>query len=327
MLEKDSNSGLNRFKYRQQQVFIANLFRQDFIRPGFTVQGSYHFNKDDAGSQLQFDTNGFLVRPAPIGNFNLHSIRAHYIGLTADGHIGRLNIDSAFYQVLGHDTANAIAGYYQSGNSCCQGGSGRNPSNFQTIIAQMAALELSVDRDWIRYRVSGFFSSGDGKPRDGIARGFDSIFDNPNFNGGFFSFFNREGVRLLGTGTGLTQGNSIVPSLRPSKIEGQANFINPGIIEYNASSDIDLTPKLKAVLNFNLIRFHHTEPMELLLFQKTVHAGVGADSGIGFVYRPPLSDNIVLTGVFNVFNPFQGFKDILNSSTLYSVSANVRFRF
>ena len=270
MLEKDSNSGLNRFKYRQQQVFIANLYRQDFIRPGYTIQGSYHFNKDDAGSQLQFDTNGFLVRPAPVGNFNLHTIRAHYIGLTADGHIGRLNIDSAFYQALGHDSANAIAGFYQSGNSCCQGGSGRNPANYQTINAQMAALELSIDRDWMRYRVSGFFSSGDGKPRDGIARGFDTIFDNSNFAGGFFSFWNREGIRLLGTGVGLVQGNSIVPSLRSSKIEGQANFVNPGIIEYNASSDIDITPKLNAVLNLNLIRFHHTEPLELLLFQKTV---------------------------------------------------------
>jgi hypothetical protein len=317
MLEKDSNSGLNRFKYRQQQVFIANLYRQDFFRPGFTIQGSYHYNKDDAGSQLQFDTNGFLVRPAPIGNYNLHTIRAHYIGLTSDGHIGRLNINQAFYQVLGHDSANPIVGIFPRSD----------PRNFQTIIAQMAALELSLDRDWIRYRISGFYSSGDSKPRDGVARGFDPIFDNPNFNGGFFSFWNREGIRLLGTGVGLVQGNSIVPSLRSSKIEGQSNFINPGLVEYNASSDIDITPKLKGVLNFNYITFVHTESMQELLFQKTVHKGVGADSGVGFVYRPPLSDNIVITAVFNMFNPFRGFRDILANQTLYSVAANVRFRF
>ncbi len=58
----------------------------------------------------------------------------------------------------------------------------------------MAAVELSYDRDWIRYRVSTFYTSGDANPRDGRARGFDSIEDLPNFAGGLFSFWNREGI-------------------------------------------------------------------------------------------------------------------------------------
>ncbi|HEX3229562.1 MAG TPA: carboxypeptidase-like regulatory domain-containing protein, partial [Pyrinomonadaceae bacterium] len=33
-LEKDTNSGLNRFDRRQQNVYVANIFRQDFIRKG-----------------------------------------------------------------------------------------------------------------------------------------------------------------------------------------------------------------------------------------------------------------------------------------------------
>jgi hypothetical protein len=307
MLEKDSNSGLNTFTYRNQQVFIANVYRQDFFKPGYTIQASFHYDKDDAS--FEFDTNHFLERPAPIGAVKPHAIRAYYYGLTGDGHIGRINITHAFYQVLGHDSLNPIAGKRTD------------------INAQMAAAEVSIDKDWIRYRVSGFYSSGDKNPRDGTARGFDAIFDDSNFAGGFFSFWNREGIRLTSTGVGLVQGGSLIPSLRSSKIEGQANFVNPGIALINAGADVDITPKLRGFLNVNFIRFVHTEPLELLLFQNNIHAGVGADSGIGVSYRPPLSENIVITGVVNGFVPFQGFRDIYTGQTLFSVAGNVRFRF
>ena len=262
MLEKDTNSGLNTFAYRHQQVWVANLYRQDFFKPGYTIQASFHYDKDDPS--LAFDTNNFLVRPAPIGAVTPHAVRAYYTGVTGDGHIGRLNLTHAFYQVLGHDSLQPIAGKRTD------------------INAQMAAVELSLDKDWIRYRISAFYASGDKNPRDGTARGFDSIFDNSNFAGGFFSFWYREGIRLTSTGVGLSEGDGLLPSLRSSKSEGQANFVNPGLLLYNAGADIDITPKLRGFVNLNLIRFVHVEPLELLLFQNNIHAGVGADSGLGF---------------------------------------------
>ncbi len=307
MLEKDTNSGLNRLEYRNQQVFIANVYRQDFVKLGYTIQASFHYNKDDPS--FRFDQNNFLVRPAPIGLVKPHSIRAFYYGLTGDGHIGRLNITHAFYQVLGHDNFNELAGRRVD------------------INAQMAAAELSIDKDWLRYRVSFFYASGDKDPRDGTARGFDTIFDNPNFAGGFFSFFNREGIRLTGTGVALVSPGSLVPDLRTSKIEGQSNFVNPGLFLYNAGVDIDVTPKIRGFVNLNLLRFARTEPLELLLFQKPIHSGIGADSGIGVSYRPPLSENIVITGGVNAFQPFQGFREISTNRTLFSLFTNVRFRF
>src|SRR2546425_8550340 len=109
----------------------------------------------------------------------------------------------------------------------------------------MAAAEFSVDRDWTRYRVSLFYSSGDANPRDGRARGFDAILDLPSFGGGIFSFWNREGIRLTGSGVLLTTPGSLLPSLRSSKEEGQANFVNPGIFLVNAGADFDITPKLR----------------------------------------------------------------------------------
>ena len=42
----------------------------------------------------------------------------------------------------------------------------------------MAAVELSYDRDWARFRVSGMYQSGDGNANNGHATGFDGILDN-----------------------------------------------------------------------------------------------------------------------------------------------------
>ena len=307
MLEKDTNSGLNRFRLRDQQVLIGNIYRQDFIKPGYTLQASFHYNKDDASFLL--DENNFLVRPAPIGAVTPHKIRAYYYGLTGDGHIGRLNVNHAFYQVLGHDSLNPLAGKPVS------------------INAQMAAVELSVDKDWVRLRSAFFYASGDNNPRDGTARGFDAIFDDPNFAGGRFSFWNREGIRLTGTGVALVSPGSLLPSLRSSKIQGQANFVNPGIFLYNVGTDIDLSPRMRLVLNSNFMRFAHTQPLELLLFQRPIRAGLGADNGIGLVYRPALSENLLLLAGVNSFTPFAGFRDMLTGRTLLAVFVNVRFKF
>src|SRR5207249_7733293 len=124
--------------------------------------------------------NGFLVRPAPIGgvvNSGIlqHGVRAYYLGWTSNGHIRRLNVSHAFYQALGHDTLNPIAGRRLD------------------INGRMAALELSVDKDWARFRTSFFWSSGDPSNRSNAlglggrgptARGFDTIVDKTSFAGG-----------------------------------------------------------------------------------------------------------------------------------------------
>ena len=306
-LEKDTNSGLNTFHNRHQQVSLANLYVQDFFAKGYTTQFSYHFNKDDASTH--FDENGFLVRPAPIGSVLPHSVRAHYLGWTGNGHIKTINISHALYQALGHDDLNPVAGRRTD------------------INAQMAALEVSLDRNWYRLRASGFFASGDGNPRDGEARGFDAISEAQTFGGGIFSFFNREGIRLTGTGVALVAPDSFLPNLRSSKEEGQANFVNPGILLFNAGADFNLTPKIRAVTNVNFMRFHHTEPLELLLFQPHIDSSIGLDYSVGVVYRPPLSENMVITGGVAALTPGTGLRQIYTSKTLLSTFVTARFQF
>src|SRR5882672_1325307 len=290
MLEKDSNSGLNRFDTRHQNVYIANVFRQDFLRKGYTIQGSLHFN-DDRPS-IKYDRNGFLVRPALIGDVRPHSIKVGYFGISGDGHLGKLNLTHSYYHVIGRDDRNPIAG------------------RSVRVSSNMAAVEASMDHDFYRLKSSFFFAQGDSNPTDSKATGFNAILDDPNFVGGQFSFWNRQGIRLTQTGVGLVQGNSILPSLRSSKSQGQANFINPGIFIFNVGSDIDLTPRLKAILNVNYLRFHRTESLEYVLFQNHIRHDIGFDYSVGVEYRPFLINNVTLTFGAATLQTGRGFRDI-----------------
>jgi len=313
LLEKNTNSGLNTWGRRKQQVIVANVYKQDFLFQGYTAQFSVDYN-DDAPS-IHYDDNGFLVRPSPIGvviannQIQPHAIHVAYLGWTGDGHIGRVNLTHAFYQALGTDSFNPLAG---------------RPV---TINAQMAALELSVDKDWIRFKGSAFYASGSANPRSGEARGFDAIEDFPEFAGGIFSLWNREGIRLTGAGVNLTSPDSLLPSLRSDKDEGQANFVNPGIFLANLGTDFDLTPKLRGFVNVNYLRFEDTEPLELLLFQAPIHHTIGVDSSLGVRYRPPLTENISITAGAAALVPGQGLRDIYTGKMMFSVFTNVKFQF
>ena len=295
MREKDTFSDLNTFDQRNQRVFVANLYRQDFLWHGYTAQLNFHMNLDDA--DRHYDRAGNIVRPAPLGSVREHDVQAYYLGWAGDGHIGRWNVSHAFYQVLGDDKFNGLAG--QSVD----------------INAQMASLELSYDRDWIRYKASFFYASGDDNAEDKHATGFDTILDNPNFTGGPFSYYVRQGFNLGGTAVSLKQRNSLVPNLRTSKTQGQANFVNPGVILAGLGTDIDVTPKLRSFVNANYVRFAETDPLKTALLTDKVDEELGWDFSIGFQYRPLLTDNVIISAGFGAFLPGKGYKDIYKTST------------
>lgn len=307
LLEKDTNSGFNEMNRRKSLVYVANGYVQDFLVPGYTQEFSFHANRDYG--ELHYDRNGFLVRPAPIGVIGTNDVHAYYIGEAGNGHIGRINVSHAFYQALGHESNNPIA------------------AQPQDINAQMGALELSVDKDWLRIRAATFVASGDGDPNDDKARGFDAILDIPAFAGGTFSLWNRQGLRLAQTGTGLKSPLSLLPSLRTNKDEGQPNFVNPGIFLVNGGADFDLTPKLRAFVTTSWLRFMQTEQMEALLFQEKVRPDIGFEYGGGATYRPPLSDNVVIIGGVQAMHLGQGLKDIYERSNLFSIFVNARLQF
>lgn len=315
-LEKDTNSGLNTLERRGQKVAIANVYWQDFLVHGYTQQFSVHHLHDDAS--FKYDRNGILVRPAPAGVFRPHSIDTTYIGQSGLGHVGRLNVDHALYFVWGRDSINPIAGPDPK----------LRDRDSVRVGAASAALEFSYDHDWYRPRFALFYASGDHNPRDRTARGFDAIFDAPAFAGGGFSFFNRLGIRLPGTGVALVERGSLLPSLRSSKDEGQPNYVNPGLQLASVGVDVDVTPRLKAIATANYIRLDTTKPVEELLFQGDIRRTLGEDLSLGLRYRPFLNQNFVIVGGAGAFLPGTGFRDIYESGkTLYHVFTNVILTF
>jgi hypothetical protein len=330
MLEKDTNSGLNRFERRHQSVYAANLYWNDFLTKGYNINFSALYNNDQPSYLI--DKDGFLVRPAPIGLPELHKVRVGYAGITGDGHIGRINVSDAYYEAFGRDSFNPIPA----------------SRNAQHIEARMAALELAYEKDWMTWKISGFYASGDGNLNDGRATGFDGIVPNQQFAGGGFlgnpaladrgllnnefegggiNFLNREAVPLSGTGVFLFGPNSLMPTMRAGLFEGQANFVNPGILLYNAGFDAKITPKLKSSLNVNWARFDRTEVLQAVLFQGRIRNDIGLDSGLGLQYRPLLSENIVVTAGFGALAPGAGFGDIYSRRTLFSAFLNLRLVF
>jgi hypothetical protein len=259
--------------------------------------------------------------------------------LTTDGHFGErlpkilwlnkigggLNLTTAFYQVLGEDEFNGIAGRRVDVN------------------AQLVAAELSVDRDWLRFRTSFLYASGDDNPTDDTARGFDSILDDNNFAGGKFSFFNAVGIPFLNTTTQLSNPNSLIPDLRSSKIHGQANHVNPGLYLYNLGMDADITQKLRIISNVNFLSFATTAPLTIGIFQPKIEKSLGIDFSTGIKYRPLLNDNIIIFSGFSGFRPGAGFTSIYDAGckpagplqcgketgnkTLYNLFATIKFTY
>ncbi len=307
MLEKETNSELNTvFDQREQDVLIGNLYIQDFLTPGYTTQFSIHYNNDKPGTH--YDENGFPVRPALVGLIREHEIKAYYAGWTGDGHFGSLNITHAFYQVFGDDSFNPFA------------------NHDITLNAQMAAVELSMDDDWMRFKVSGFYASGDSDPEDEIGKGFDAIIDQPFFAGGPFGYWNSQRIGLQGVG--LVQKSSFLPSLRSSKLEGQANFVNPGLLLLNVGYDAEISQKLKAIVNVNYLRFVNTAVLQNFLNQPRIHKQIGLDYSLGIIYRPFLNNNAIFTFGVAALSPMDGFKDIYETSDVqFSSFASLVFTY
>jgi hypothetical protein len=293
LLEKETNSGLNTFDKRAQDVFIANVYRQDFLTKGYQIQGSFHWSRDR--DDVHYDENGVLVRPAPVGSPSAHEVTSQYVGIAGDGHIGRLNLSHAFYWAFGTDERNVVAGQEIE------------------IDAQFAALELSVDKDWARLKASVLFASGDADPRDELGTGFDVIYDRPNFAGGDFSFWNRSAILLTQTKVLLKPQLTLLPTLRSNKFEGQANFVNPGLMLAGIGADIDVAPKLRLITSANYLRFHRTESLEQLLFQPDIDTAIGIDLGAGVFFRPFLNENLSITAGMTGLLPGTGFKNIYSS--------------
>ena len=299
LLFKDTNSGLNDVgeAVRKDYVFVANVFRQDFPVPGFTSQIAYVRNNDYEDHVIHYDKNGFLVIPAQIGDNRGYNYDVNYLGINGDGHFGRFNLTGSGYWAFGHLTHNQFSPV---------------PNNRGAHInAFFTAVEPSIDFDYFRLRLSGLFQSGDRNPQGGHATGFDAVFENPQFAGSDASYFIRQSLPYIGGGiVGLNQPNGVLADVRSSKIEGQSNFINSGLILTGFGTDTDILPELRMSTNFNFLRAVAVEPLQFLRHQGNITHNLGYDLSVAFTYRPLDTQNIIFRVSGAALIPANGLKAI-----------------
>ncbi|HET9580616.1 MAG TPA: hypothetical protein VFP44_22505 [Usitatibacter sp.] len=308
-LEKDTNSGLNDVgrQPRRDDVFVANAYRQDWPRPGFTSQAIAALNVNREGGAQFYDANGFLVRPAVQGDSRGHDYTVAYLGYNGDGHLGRWNLSASAYAALGRDDRHPLA---------------QRP---QSIRAGFAAAELSRDFSWVRLRMSALFQSGDRDPFDGKATGFDAILENPLFAGADTSYWIRQPIPLIGGGgVALSGRNGVLADLRASKDQGQSNFVNPGLMLAGIGGDVDLTPQTRLIGNLSYLRFAATEVLGVLRNQAPPPREIGWDVSGAVQWRPFMSQNVVVNASAAALFAGSGLKALYPDERVrYSMLVNV----
>ncbi|MXO91848.1 hypothetical protein [Pontixanthobacter aquaemixtae] len=312
-LEKDTNSGLNAVlqKPRDDFLFIANAYRQDFLIPALTSQLTIAYNRNREGDDIEIDDNGFPVRPALLGGLRGRDYDAFYLGYNADGRIGRINISASAYGVFGEDRNSFFTD---------------RPAD---IRAFFAAAELSYDRDWARFRLSGAYASGDSDPYDDVEGGYDAVFENPIFAGADTSYWIRQTIPFAGGGRNIAVNNrnGLLNTLRPSKEQGQSNFNNPGLMLVGAGADFDLTPEFRLSANANHLWFEDTATLQALRNEGSIPKEIGWDLSAAAIWRPKATQNIVFRLSGAALLSGAAFDDLFdqrgNGGTYYSVLANV----
>lgn len=312
-LEKDTNSGLNTVVQRPRNdwLFIANVYRQDFPLPALTSQITVVYNRNREAGDIKIDDNGFPVRPALLGILRGRDYDVTYLGYSADGRIGRIGLTASAYYALGQDRASFFTGSHAK------------------IRAGFAAAELSYDKDWMRFRASALYASGDGNPYDDTEGGFDAVFENPIFAGADTSYWIRQTIPFAGGGRAVAVNgrNGILNSLRSSKEQGQSNFNNPGTVLIGVGGDFDLRPTLRLSVNANHLWFQNTAVLQELRNEGSIPKDIGWDLSLSTIWRPWASQNVVLRLSAAALLPGAGFKDLFDNSQrnrrYYSVLANV----
>jgi hypothetical protein len=312
-IEKDTNSGLNDVTensfsdaLRDDNVYLANLYRQDFPFTGFTSQLALVHNSNRETAKDFVDDNGFMARPAALGIQQNREYDVSYFGYSGDGHIGPWNLTVSTYYAFGTET----------------------PATFSDlesdISAAFAAVEASRDFDWIRARATFAYASGDDDPYDDKSTGYDAIFENPLIAGADTSFWIRQAVPLIGGGRVAVSGqNGLLNSMRSSKTQGQSNFTNPGLVLIGIGADFDVTPRLRASTNINQLWVEETAVLEAARNQGPIAKNIGQDVSFSLIYRPLTSQNIIIRVAASALVPGKGYKDLFGPDTPYSLLANL----
>jgi len=290
-LEKDPISGLNTGRWRDEDLLVANVYLQDFYRPGFQVSGLVLVHLDRERDEP-------LAPRTDVADASLARSRGHdavYLGASGDGHLGRINLTFSTYAALGRDRAD------------------RSGRRSQRIGAYFGALEASMDFDWYRLRAYGMLASGDSDPDDDRSEGFDFVRDQPTFAGLEDGFWQRESLRVTtseGRERMLVSREGLLPSLRSPSNRDSASFVNPGLRLAGVGADFDVLPELRLRLNASYMEFDDTASLRALRSGRDVARHLGEDYSLALIYRPWFINNVIVRVSAGALRPGSGLLDL-----------------
>jgi hypothetical protein len=257
-------------------IFLANLYVQDFGRPGLTSEFLFMYDRNRArGTQI-------VAAPQPgdvAATFTdgaHHNYDVAYLGYSVDGHLGKWNLTASLYEALGLEEQSEFG------------------LSHTRVQANFAAAELSRDFDWIRLRASGLYASGDSNPFDKTAHGFDGISQSALFAGADSSFFIHQQLPLALSQVNLKVRDSLFPDLRSAAAPGQSNYENPGLRLVGLGADFDFSPAVRLSLDANHLWFDQTATLNAVLGRTLPGRDIGTDLSFDLFYRPLDSQNVIL---------------------------------
>jgi hypothetical protein len=294
----------------QRFLFLANLYRQDFPVPGLTSQITSVYNMNREKRDVEIDIMVSRCGPALLGDLRGREYDVVYLGYNADGRIGRINLTaSLLWRWVRTGTAFSRAKPAKSARAS------RRPSS-------------SYDNDWMRFRLSGLYASGDGDPYDKTENGFDAIFENPIFAGADTSYWIRQRSPLLAAGASSDQRAQ-------RHIELAAFLEGTGAVQLQQSGHRayrrgrGFRPDARAALsaNANHLWFQNTATLQALRTEGSIPKAIGWDLSVAAIWRPKATQNIV--GRLSATSAVAGqvFKDLFDNKrrtdAYVSVLANV----
>jgi hypothetical protein len=263
-LAKDTNSGLNAVLQRPRDdfLFIANVYRQDFPDPGADQPGYGGLQREP---RRRRDRGGRQRLPGTPGAARHAARAALRCGLPR---LQRRRTDRA-----PQPDRESLRRARRGPELVLHRPAGRHPRVLRRRRAQLRpGLDaLSPVGAWAKRRRRSVRRHR-GRVRRGASR-------NPIFAGADTSYWIRQvdPLRRRRASVSLNGRNGILNSLRSSKEEGQSNFNNPGLMLLGAGGDFDPTPDFRLSANANHLWFENTATLQALRVEGSIPKDIGWD--------------------------------------------------
>jgi hypothetical protein len=92
---------------------------------------------------------------------------------------------------------------------------------------------------------------------------------------------------------------------------------------FGVGGDFDLTPQSRLSFNLNQLYFADTAVLEVARNQGSISNEIGLDASVAWIWRPLMSQNIIVRVSYATLQPGTGYKQLFEDEHPYSALANI----